>query len=92
MDQPVSKSHKSTLPNHSIGLNSDKIDEMNINHAVFQYVSRQAMAPTPKGTVGACDTMRKRILQVSLFPDIYDKNKKVKNPGNVDFGNKEDTY
>ena len=85
MDQPVSRSHKSTVANHSIGLNSDKIDEMNINYAVFKYVNKKQMAPTPTATVGACDTMRKRILQVSLFPDIYDKKKKVVDPGNVAF-------
>lgn len=86
MDQPTSKKTKSTVPNHSIGLNSDRLDDMNINYAVFTYYNKKAMAPAPKGSVGACDTMRKRILQVSLFPDIYDKNKKVRQPGNVDFG------
>jgi hypothetical protein len=30
--------------------------------------------------------MRERILQVSLFPDIYDKRGKSRSPGNVDFG------
>lgn len=30
--------------------------------------------------------MRERILQVSLFPDIYDRRGKNSHPGNVDFG------
>ena len=85
MDKPIAKYAKSTLPNESIGLNSDKMDEMNIPSAVYKYVVRKQMAPTPKSTVGACNTMRERILQMSLFPDIFDK-KKPRHPGNVDFG------
>ena len=77
---------KSTVPNASIGLNSDKIDEMNLNYALMKYVNKMTMAPIPKRTVGKCNTLRKEILQLSLFPDIYDKNKKVRHPGNVDFG------
>lgn len=77
---------KSTVSNASIGLNSDKIDEMNLNYALMKYVNKKNMAPVPKRTVGKCDTLRKEILQLSLFPDIYDKHKKVHHPGNVDFG------
>jgi hypothetical protein len=62
------------------------MDEMNINQAVFRFVSRQQMAPIPKRTVGTPTTMRERILQMSLFPDIFDKVKRVRHPGNVDFG------
>lgn len=87
MDQPVSKHAKSTVPNHSIGLETDKLDEINIPVAVMKYVNRKAMAPTPKRTVGQCSTMRQRILQMSLFPDIYDKRGMSKYPGNIDFGN-----
>lgn len=86
MDQPVSKHAKSTLPNHSIGLETEKIEEINIPVAVMKYVNRKQMAPTPKRTVGQCTTMRERILQMSLFPDIYDKRGKSRSPGNVDFG------
>ena len=86
MDQPVSKMSKSTVPNSSIGLDSEKIDEINIPNAVMKYVNRKQMAPTPKRTVGQCSTMRERILQMSLFPDIYDKRAKLRSPGNVDFG------
>jgi hypothetical protein len=86
MDQPVAQFKKSTVPNLAIGLNSDKLDESNINGAVWRYVSRKQMAPIPKQNVGACNTMRKRILQMSLFPDIYDKRGKSRSSGNVDFG------
>lgn len=86
MDQPISKHAKSTVPNHSIGLQTDKLDEINIPNAVFKYVNKKAMAPIPKRTVGQCNTMRQRILQMSLFPDIYDKRAGTKHPGNVDFG------
>ena len=79
-------SHKSTVSNASIGLNSDKIDEMNIPNALFKFLAGKKEAPTPKGTVGKCQTMRERILQLSLFPDIYDKRGKSRSPGNVDFG------
>ena len=80
------QSHKSTLPNTSIGLNSDKLDESNINQAVWRYVSKKQMAPIPKRNVGQTSTLRARILQLSLFPDIYDKRGKSRSPGNVDFG------
>lgn len=59
---------------------------MNIPYAVMKFVNRKQMAPTPKRTVGQCTTMRERILQMSLFPDIYDKRGKLRSPGNVDFG------
>lgn len=85
MDQPVSKHAKSTLPNHSIGLNTEKIDEINIASSVMKFVSKKMMAPLPTATVGKCETMRMRVLQMSLFPDIYDRKKPV-HPGNVDFG------
>lgn len=74
------------LPNHTIGLNSEKIDEMNVNFAVFKFVHGQKQAPIPKGTTGTCNGLRERILQMSLFPDIYDKRAKLRSPGNVDFG------
>ncbi len=77
---------KSTVPNASVGLNSEKMDEMNINYALFKFLHTKKEAPTPKGTVGKPQTMRERILQVSLFPDIYDKRGKSRSPGNVDFG------
>ena len=85
MDQPMTKHAKSTLPNHSIGLNTEKLDEINIPMSVMKFVNRKQMAPIPKRTVGKCTTMRERILQMSLFPDIYDRKKPV-HPGNVDFG------
>lgn len=87
MDQPVARSHpKLVVPNHSIGLNSDKIDEMNINFAVMKYLHGKKDAPIPTGSVGGATTLRQRILQMSLFPDIYDKRAKLRSPGNVDFG------
>lgn len=77
---------KSTVSNASIGLNTEKIDEMNIPYAVTQFVHKKQMAPIPKRTVGQTSTMRQRILQISLFPDIFDKRGKSRSPGNVDFG------
>jgi hypothetical protein len=47
-------------------------------------------APVPEGTVGNADKMRKEILQLSLFPDIYTKVKRVQHPGNTDFGEPHD--
>jgi hypothetical protein len=87
MDQPVSTHAQKVVPNHKIGLNSDRIDEMNINFAVYTYLSKKKTdAPPPKRTVGQATTLRKRILQLSLFPDIYDKRANLRSPGNVDFG------
>jgi hypothetical protein len=77
---------KYTVSNVSVGLNSEKIDEMNLPNALFKFLAGKKEAPTPKGTVGRPQTMRERILQVSLFPDIYDKRGKSRSPGNVDFG------
>lgn len=85
MDQPTSRHAKSTVPNHKIGLNSDKIDEMNLDSALFRFLYAKKEAPVPKRTVGRPQAMREKILQMSLFPDIYD-HKKPKHPGNVDFG------
>lgn len=75
-----------TVSNVSIGLNSEKIDEMNTPNALFKFLHAKKEAPTPKGTVGTCNSMRDRILQMSLFPDIYDKRGKSHYPGNIDFG------
>ena len=86
MDQPTSRHAKSTVPNHKIGLNSDKIDEINLESATFRFLYGKKEAPTPKKTVGKCQGMREKILQMSLFPDIYDKVKTVRHPGNVDMG------
>lgn len=47
-------------------------------------------APVPEGTVGNADKMRKEILQLSLFPDIYTKVKRVQHPGNTDFAEPHD--
>jgi hypothetical protein len=77
---------KSVVSNVSIGLNSDKIDEMNLPNALFKFLYNKKEAPTPKGTTGRATTLRERILQMSLFPDIYDKRGKSRSPGNVDFG------
>ena len=74
MDQPVVRQHpQSTVPNSQVGLYSERMDEMNIPHALFKFLASKKDAPAPKGTVGSCGTLRERILQMSLFPDIYDK-------------------
>jgi hypothetical protein len=80
------QSHKSTLPNSAIGLNSDNISDSNINSANWRFLKFMREAPVPKRTIGKPTTMRERILQISLFPDIYDKRGKSRSPGNVDFG------
>ena len=73
-----------------IGLNPDKIDEASFNDAVYKYVAREhsqrglmgdtmKQAPIPKETVGEAHSLRKRILQLSLAPDIYmNKHLKIK--------------
>lgn len=86
MDQPVMSHAKSTLPNSRVGLYSEHMDEMNLPHALFKFLATKKDAPPPKGTTGKCQTMRERILQASLFPDIYDKRGKSHYPGNIDFG------
>ena len=68
--------HQETLPNESIGLNPDKIDESRFQEHVYKYVAKKgpmgdAQAPVPKGTVDKAGTLRKHILQLSLAPDIY---------------------
>ena len=77
---------KSTVSNLSIGLDTEKSDGLKMNASVMKFVARKQMAPVPTVTVGRCNTLRREILQLSLFPDIYDKVKKVHHPGNVDFG------
>ena len=72
--------------NQVVGLRTEKLDESEITNSLFKFVSEKKVAPIPTGTVGECKTLRKKILQLSLFPDIYDKHKKVHHPGNVDFG------
>ena len=78
-------SAQKVIPNNSIGLDGGQ-DEMAITIALFKFVHGKKPAPTPTGTTGECDTLRKKILQMSLFPDIYDKRAKLRSPGNVDFG------
>lgn len=75
-----------TVPNEKVGLTSPNMDEMNIPPALFKFLYEKKQAPVPTATVGKTDSMRKRILQLSLFPDIYDKRGKSRSPGNVDFG------
>ena len=47
-------------------------------------------SPVPEGTVDAEQKLRIEILQLSLFPDIYTKVKRVQHPGNTDFGEPHD--
>lgn len=82
---PTTSAQK-VLPNSRVGFTSDNTDELNLNHALFKFLYAKKSAPVPKGTTGRPTTMRERILQVSLFPDIYDKRGKSRSPGNVDFG------
>ena len=85
MDQPTTSKARSTLPNTSLGLVVEN-DEMAINQAVFRFVHAKKQAPIPKRNVGSCQTMRERVLQMSLFPDIYDKRGGTRHIGNVDMG------
>jgi hypothetical protein len=88
-------SHKATLPSASIGLNPDRIDEASFNDAVYKYIAREhskrglmgdtlEQAPVPKSTVGEANNLRKRILQMSIAPDIYmNKHLKIKSPNRL---------
>ena len=78
---------RATQNDESVGLSTHKLDESQLTSSLFKFVASKKPAPAPTGSVGKCDNMRVRILQMSLFPDIYDKHKKVHHPGNVDFGN-----
>jgi hypothetical protein len=89
--------HQIALPNSSVGLDSASIGESNFDEQVYRYIAEKhakralmgdtlKQASVPKGTVAPADKLRKSILQLSLFPDIYTKVKKVHHPGNVDFG------
>ncbi len=84
---PGAGSIRASVANETVGLSSSKLDDYNINQTLFKFVADKKPAPSPKGTVGKCHNMREQILQLSLFPDIYTKVKKVHHPGNVDFGN-----
>lgn len=70
------KSHQSTLPSESIGLDPNKIDERKIEERVYQFVAQKTpttggtQAPVPKGTVDNAHALRRRILELSLAPDI----------------------
>ena len=77
-------------PDELVGLSTHKLDESQMTASLFKFVSQKKTAPVPTGTVGECKNMRARVLQMSLFPDIYTKRKIVHHPGNVDFGNKDD--
>jgi hypothetical protein len=77
---------KNSVQNDTVGISSEKLDESQLNSTLFSYVAKKKSAPVPTGTVGECNTLRKRILQLSLFPDIYDKRANSRHPGNVDFG------
>ena len=77
---------KNSVNNDTVGLSSEKLDESQINVTLFKFVAGKKSAPVPTTTVGNCNTLRKRILQMSLFPDIYDKRAGTRHPGNVDFG------
>lgn len=84
------KSHQSTLPSESIGLDPNKIDERNIEERVYRHLamkhSKRALAgdtleqaAIPKGTVDEAHALRRRILELSLAPDIYaNRNLKIK--------------
>lgn len=83
-------SHKSTLSNAAIGLNSANIADSNINASLWNYVSMKhsgaalageplEQASVPKGTVDEAHALRKRILQLSIAPDITgNKSLKIK--------------
>ena len=84
---PGANKMKNSVNNDTVGLSSHKLDESQITATLFKFLSQQKTAPVPTSTVGECKDMRQKILQMSLFPDIYDKHRKVHHPGNVDFGN-----
>ena len=84
---PGANKMKNSVPDETVGLSSHKLDESALTTTLFKYVAGKKVAPVPTGNLGECKSMRQRILQMSLFPDIYDKHKKVHHPGNIDFGN-----
>lgn len=84
---PGANKMKNSVNNDIVGLSSDKLDDSQITMTLFKYVASKKSAPVPTATVGKCNTLRKQVLQLSLFPDIYDKHRKLHHPGNVDFGN-----
>lgn len=112
---PNANKMKNSVPNDTVGISSEKLDESQINMTLFKYVAsdkpsdkkqrgrfgatarteikmmkKEEQAPIPDGTVGKCQTMREKILQLSLSPTIYRKKVRVHHPGNVDFGNEDD--
>lgn len=84
-----------TLPNSSIGLNSANIADANIPEALWSYVSKHHLgrvlagepletAPVPKGTVAPANSLRKRILEMSIASDIYaNRHLKIKSPSRL---------
>ena len=62
------------MPLAKIGMEPDKpVSELHFGVAVSKYLSTKSeVAPIPSG-VAPCQTLRERILQASLFPQIGDK-------------------
>ena len=65
------------VPNSAIGLGEPgkPAGEIALPVSLFKYIHAQKEAPAPKQTVGKAQTLRERILTVSLFPDIYTRHK-----------------
>ena len=49
--------------------------------AKIQGMSRVTQAPVPSGNVAAVDTLRARILAVSLFPNLFNRSGVMKDMG-----------
>lgn len=62
------------VPLAKIGMDPDKpVSEIHMGVSLYKYIATKAeVAPVPSG-VGHCNTLRERILQTSLFPQIGDK-------------------
>lgn len=67
---------KCVIPNSFIGLKTNGTDQVNFDTSVFKFLATQKQAPIPKYTVGKAQSLRERILVVSLFPDIYTRTQK----------------
>lgn len=67
---------KCVIPNSSIDLKINGTDQINFDTSVFKFLATQKQAPIPKYTVGKAQSLRERILVVSLFPDIYTRTQK----------------
>ena len=67
----------STVSNAKIGLKSNGgSGDIDTPTSVFKFLAGKKEAPIPKQTVGKAQSLREKILVLSIFPDIYTRSKK----------------